>query len=86
LLHLAIASRQANWMTLLPGCIIAGTGLGLTNTTVTNTTTAAVPPERAGMASGMDMSARFISLSGNIALMGLILLSGVHTHLSQALP
>lgn len=86
LLHLAIASRQANWMTLLPGCIIAGTGLGLTNTTVTNTTTAAVPPERAGMASGMDMSARFISLSVNIALMGLILLSGVHTHLSQALP
>jgi hypothetical protein len=73
-------------MTLLPGCIIAGIGLGFTNTPVTNTATAAVPAERAGMASGMDMSARFISLSVNIAIMGLILLSGVYAHLAQALP
>lgn len=85
LLHLVTASDNANWMTLLPGCIIAGIGLGLTNTPVTNTATAAVPPERAGMASGMDMSARFISLSVNIAIMGLILLSGVYAHLAEAL-
>ncbi|KGJ03438.1 MFS transporter [Paracoccus halophilus] len=86
LLHLVTASDNANWMTLLPGCIIAGIGLGLTNTPVTNTATAAVPQERAGMASGMDMSARFISLSVNIAIMGLILLSGVYAHLAEALP
>lgn len=86
LLHLAIASDHANWMTLLPGCIIAGIGLGFTNTPVTNTATAAVPPERAGMASGMDMSARFISLSVNIAIMGLVLLGGVYAHLAQVLP
>lgn len=86
LLHFVTSSEHANWMTLLPGCIIAGTGLGLTNTPVTNTATAAVLPERAGMASGMDMSARFISLAVNIAIMGLILLSGVYVHLAQALP
>ena len=63
LLHFVTTSAHANWMTLLPGCIVAGIGLGFTNTPVTNTATAAVPPERAGMASGMDMSARFISLS-----------------------
>ena len=86
LLHFVTTSDHANWMTLLPGCIIAGIGLGFTNTPVTNTATAAVPAERAGMASGMDMSARFISLSVNIAIMGLILLSGVYAHLAQALP
>ncbi|MGE9763439.1 MFS transporter [Pseudomonas sp. PDM20] len=68
---------HASWLTLLPGCVLAGTGLGLTNTTVTNTSTAAVPATRAGMASGIDMSARMISLAINIAVMGLILLSGV---------
>ena len=68
---------HSSWLTLLPGCVIAGIGLGLTNTTVTNTSTAAVPATRAGMASGIDMSARMISLAINIAVMGLILLSGV---------
>ncbi|WJS85775.1 MFS transporter [Paracoccus sp. TOH] len=86
LLHIVASSEHANWMTLLPGCILAGIGLGLTNTPVTNTATAAVPPERAGMASGMDMSARFISLAVNIAIMGLILLSGVYAYLAQGLP
>jgi len=77
---------QASWLTMLPGCLIAGTGLGLTNTPVTNTTTASVPTERAGMASGIDMSARMISLSVNIALMGVILVEGTLSHLRSALP
>lgn len=69
--------EQPSWLTVLPGCVLAGTGLGMTNTTVTNTSTGAVPASRAGMASGIDMSARMISLAINIAVMGLILLSGV---------
>jgi hypothetical protein len=60
---------------MLPGCLVAGAGLGLTNTPVTNTTTAAVPSTRAGMASGIDTSARMISLAINIALMGFILVA-----------
>ncbi|WP_193452069.1 MFS transporter [Pseudomonas nitroreducens] len=71
------ALDHASWLTLLPGCVLAGIGLGMTNTTVTNTSTAAVPAARAGMASGIDMSARMISLAINIAVMGLILLWGV---------
>ena len=86
LLRLAAASAHASWLTLLPGCLLAGTGLGLTNTPVTNTATASVPAERAGMVSGMDMSARMIALALNIALMGAILLGGVRTALDQALP
>lgn len=69
--------EQADWLTVLPGALLAGIGLGLTNTSVTNTTTGAVPSNRAGMASGIDISARLISLAINIAVMGLILLKGI---------
>lgn len=80
------AAAEASWLTMLPGCLIAGTGLGITNTPVTNTTTGSVSSNRAGMASGIDMSARMVSLALNIAVMGFILASGVLTHLSRALP
>ncbi|MGM3275214.1 MFS transporter [Ralstonia sp. 24A2] len=82
-----IGSRieQASWLTVLPGCLLAGAGLGITNTPVTNTTTGSVPSTRAGMASGIDMSARMISLAINIALMGFLLMQGVLQHLQVAL-
>jgi len=67
------STAHASWLTMLPGCVLAGAGLGLINTPVTNTTTGSVPSARAGMASGIDMSARLITLAINIALMGTIL-------------
>ena len=73
-------------LTMLPGCLLAGIGLGLTNTPVTNTTTGSVPGNRAGMASGIDMSARLITLAINIALMGFILFEGILSYLRNALP
>lgn len=69
-------SPQTGWL-ILPGCILAGIGLGLVNTTATNTITAALPAERAGMASGADTSARMISLAFNIAVMGFLLVEGI---------
>jgi hypothetical protein len=84
LMKLGCAAAQASWMTMLPGCLIAGIGLGITNTPVTNTTTGSVSSDRAGMASGIDMSARMVSLAINIAMMGFILASGVLAHLKGA--
>lgn len=78
--------KGASWLTILPGCLLAGTGLGLTNTPVTNTTTGAVPGERAGMASSIDISARMVSLSINIALLGFILVAGIQSALRQHVP
>ncbi|RUU01186.1 MFS transporter, partial [Mesorhizobium sp. M7A.T.Ca.TU.009.02.1.1] len=77
LMKLGSAAAQPDWLTMLPGCLIAGIGLGITNTPVTNTTTGSVSSDRAGMASGIDMSARMVSLALNIAVMGFILASGV---------
>lgn len=75
----------ASGLTMLPGALLAGVGLGMTNTPVTNTTTGSVPDERAGMASGIDMSARLITLAINIALMGVVLVAGIASHLRSAL-
>lgn len=77
-------AAEAGWLSLLPGSLIAGIGLGLTNTPVTNTTTGSVPGNRAGMASGIDMSARLITLAINIALMGFILLESVRAALQNS--
>lgn len=79
-------AAHASWLTVLPGSILSGAGLGLTNTPVTNTTTGAVSSARAGMASGIDMSARLITLAINIALMGFILVEGISSSLKRALP
>lgn len=77
-------AENASWLTMLPGSLLAGIGLGLTNTPVTNTTTGSVPSNRSGMASGIDMSARLITLSINIALMGFILVKGIFFYLNAA--
>ena len=69
----------------LSGAVVAGIGLGATNTPVTNTTTGAVSSDRAGMASGIDMSARMISLALNIALMGFVLVAGIETALQDGM-
>jgi EmrB/QacA subfamily drug resistance transporter len=86
LMKFGSAVAQPGWWTMLPGCLIAGMGLGMTNTPVTNTTTGSVSNDRAGMASGIDMSARMVSLAINIAVMGFILVSGVLAHLKEVLP
>ena len=86
LMRIGSSLDHASGLTMLPGCLLAGIGLGLTNTPVTNTTTGSVPSTRAGMASGIDMSARLITLAINIALMGFILVEGVLSYLKSALP
>jgi len=86
LMYYGSRGANASWLTMLPGSLLAGIGLSLTNTPVTNTTTGAVTPDRAGMASGIDMSARLITLAINIALMGFILVEGIYSYLERSLP
>jgi EmrB/QacA subfamily drug resistance transporter len=74
----------ASWLTMLPGTLIAGIGIGLTNSPTTNTTTGSVSPDRAGMASGIDISARLITLAINIAVLGLLLTQGIVSYLRNA--
>ncbi|WP_298279716.1 MFS transporter [uncultured Bradyrhizobium sp.] len=77
---------SATWLTILPGCLVAGVGLGITNTPVTSTITGSITPDKGGMASGIDMSARLITFAIHIAVMGLILLKGIASYLRNTLP
>ena len=77
LMKLGSSLTHLGGWTVLPGALVAGIGLGLTTTPATNMTTASVPANRAGMASGMDVSARLITLAVNIAVMGLVLVAGI---------
>ncbi|MBI6655108.1 MFS transporter [Pseudomonas carnis] len=79
-------AEQPSTALVLFNCVIAGIGLALTNSPTTNTTTGAVSNDRAGMASGIDFSARLITLALNIALMGLVLLLGISHNLAHVLP
>lgn len=80
------AVEHAGWQSLLGGMLISGIGLGLTNTPVTNTATSEVSRDRVGMASGIDTSARLITLAINIALMGLVLISGITSGMQKLMP
>lgn len=82
-MKLGSMAAQPGWLTMLPGLLLAGIGIGITNTPVTNTTTASVSPSRAGMASGIDMSARLITLAVNIAVMGILLVHGIAAALQR---
>lgn len=84
LMRVSLEMPGSGWPLLAPGLVLSGVGLGLTNTPVSNTATGAVSNDRAGMASGLDMSARMITLAINIAVMGAILFNGVLAHLSAA--
>ncbi|WP_330209118.1 MFS transporter [Pseudomonas sp. AM4(2022)] len=79
-------AEQPSTALVLLSCVIAGIGLALTNSPTTNTTTGSVSNDRAGMASGIDFSARLITLALNIALMGLVLLLGISHNLAHVLP
>ncbi len=81
LMKLGSGLEHASGWTMLPGILLAGVGIGLTNTPVTNTTTASVSSDRAGMASGIDVSARLIALAINIAVMGLLLQQRIASYL-----
>jgi hypothetical protein len=85
LLNLGSGADHASWLTILPGLLLGGVGLGLTTTPVTNTTTGSVPSNRSGMASGIDMSARLVTLAINISVMGLLLAVGISDSLRERL-
>jgi EmrB/QacA subfamily drug resistance transporter len=85
-LLMAAGNAHGSDTLVIAACLVAGIGLGLTNSPVTNTSTGAVSAARAGMASGIDFSARLITLALNIALMGFVLVSGIARHLGDARP
>jgi EmrB/QacA subfamily drug resistance transporter len=65
-------SVTSNWTALLPGFILMGAGVGVTNPALASTAIAVVPPAKAGMASGTNSTFRQVGIATGIAAYGAI--------------
>ena len=60
----------STWTHLIPGMIVAGVGVGLVNPPLASTAVGVVPPQQAGMASGINSTFRQVGIATGIALLG----------------
>ena len=71
---------------LLPGFLIAGVGIGLTNPSIGQAAIAVVPPAKAGMGSGINTTFRQVGIATGVASLGAVFQSQVDSKLSTLLP
>jgi len=76
----------SSWTHLIPGFIVSGLGAGLVNPPLASTAIGVVPPERAGMASGVNNTFRQVGIAAGIAALGSIFTAAIGRHLTAALP
>jgi EmrB/QacA subfamily drug resistance transporter len=75
-----------SWTVLLPGFLVAGVGIGLTNPAIASTALGVVPPARAGMASGINSTFRQIGIATGVAALGAVFQSRISSELATSLP
>jgi EmrB/QacA subfamily drug resistance transporter len=76
---------SSGWKTLLPGFIVGGIGIGLVNPALASTAVSVVPPQRAGMAAGVNNTFRQVGIATGIAGLGAIFQSALDPHLAHAI-
>jgi EmrB/QacA subfamily drug resistance transporter len=75
----------SGWTHLIPGFIVAGAGTGLINPPLASTAIGVVPPERAGMASGINSTFRQVGIATGIAGFGSVFSHTVRTRIVSLL-
>jgi EmrB/QacA subfamily drug resistance transporter len=75
---------SSDWTTLLPGFIVGGIGIGMVNPPLASTAVSVVPPQRAGMASGVNNTFRQVGIATGIAGLGAIFQDTIKSHLHGA--
>ena len=74
----------SDWTHLIPGFIVSGFGGGLVNPPLASTAIGVVPPQKAGMASGVNSTFRQIGIAAGIAALGSIFNSALQHNLITA--
>ena len=77
-------SGDSDWTDLIPGFIVAGFGAGLVNPPLASTAIGVVPPQKAGMASGVNSTFRQIGIAAGIAALGSVFNSALQHNLTSA--
>jgi EmrB/QacA subfamily drug resistance transporter len=75
----------SGWTALLPGFIVAGAGVGLVNPALASTALGVVPPQRSGMASGINNTFRQVGIATGIAALGALFESRISSQLAPHL-
>ena len=73
------------WTVLLPGFIVSGIGIGITNPVLASATVSVVPPERSGMATGSSSTFRQVGIATGVAGLGAVFLNQIRTNTVTAL-
>jgi EmrB/QacA subfamily drug resistance transporter len=63
-------NTSSDWTALLPGFVVAGIGVALVNAPLASTAVSVVPPERAGMGSGINSTFRQVGIATGTAGLG----------------
>jgi EmrB/QacA subfamily drug resistance transporter len=83
LIVMAGLTGGSNWTHLIPGFIVSGLGAGLVNPPLASTAIGVVPPQKAGMASGVNATFRQIGIAAGIAALGSIFNSALQHNLAS---
>ena len=83
LLVFAQLQADSSYLALLPGMVLGGLGMAITMTPMTAAALSSVPPDKAGVGSGMLNTFRQVGGSLGIALMGAILADGTRSALAD---
>jgi Major Facilitator Superfamily len=75
-----------SWTGLLPGFVLAGIGVGMTNPGIASVAIGVVAPARAGMASGINSTFRQVGVATGVAALGAVFQSRVAARLGESLP
>jgi len=75
-----------SWTTLLAGFLFAGAGVGMVNPGIAQTAIGVVPPQKAGMASGINNTFRQVGIATGVAALGAIFQSQVSSKLAELAP
>lgn len=73
MLFWVFAHANLGYLSFVIGMLVAGSGAGVLNGETVKVLSAAVPPERSGMASGLASTTRFIGILIGVATLGAIL-------------
>jgi EmrB/QacA subfamily drug resistance transporter len=71
----------SSWNALLPGLLVGGVGIGLANPAIAKIALGVVPPQRAGMASGINNTFRIGGVATGVAALGAIFQHRIQTTL-----
>src|ERR1700742_1051421 len=83
LIVMAGLTGRSDWTELIPGFIVSGLGAGMVNPPLASTAIGVVPPQKAGMASGVNSTFRQIGIAASIAALGSIFNAALQHNLAS---